>query len=29
MKRKEWNENKYKLLRKGNFTFSEGDTLTF
>ncbi|CAD8192062.1 unnamed protein product [Paramecium octaurelia] len=29
IKRKEWNENKYKLLRKGNFTFSEGDTLTF
>ncbi|KAM3138223.1 hypothetical protein pb186bvf_009686 [Paramecium bursaria] len=28
-KKKEWNENKYKQLRKVNFTFGEGDTLSF
>lgn len=29
IKKKESAENKYKLIRKGNLTFSEGDVISF
>lgn len=29
VKKKEWNENKYKHSRKANFSFGESDILSF
>jgi len=29
IKKKEWNDNKYKPIRKVNFMFGEGETLVF